>query len=67
MDQSNALSDSSSPSLDVLAEKYFGLAIPITDFCHIEETQHESYLGVVNDNKLSINQHIYDISKKSIC
>ena len=68
MDQANALSDNNSPSLALLAEKYLGLTIPTTDFIHIKETQHESYLGVINDNNLSFNQHIDDISKKQpIC
>ena len=67
MDQANALSDNNSPLLALLAEKYLGLTIPTTDFIHIKETQHESYLGVINDNKLSFNQHIDDTSKKAIC
>ena len=43
------------------------------DFCkcffiiiiiRIKETQHESYLVVIIDNKLNFNQHIDDMSKK---
>ena len=33
-------------------------------FIWIKETQHESYLGVIIDNKLNINQHVDDMSKK---
>ena len=67
MDQANALSDNNSPSLALIAEKYIGLTIPTTDFIHIKETQQECFLGVINDNKSSLNQHIDDISKKAIC
>ena len=42
--------------------------IVTTDFIHIKETQHESYLGLIIDNKLSFNQHIDDMSEKlQIC
>ena len=64
MYQANALSDSNSPLLALLAEKHLGLTVPTTDFIYIKETQYESYLGVIIDNKLSFNQHIDDMSKK---
>ena len=47
MYQANALSDNISPALALLAEKYLGFTVPTTDFIHIKETQHESYLGVI--------------------
>ena len=65
MYQANALSDNNSPLLALLAKKYFGFAVPTTDFIHIKETEHESYLGVIIDNKLNFNQHIDDMSKKA--
>ena len=65
MYQANALSDNNSPLLNLLVERYLGFTVPTTDFIHIEETQHESHLGVIIDNKLSFNQHIDDMSKKS--
>ena len=65
MYQVNALSDNISPALALLAEKHLGFAVPTTDFIHIKETQQESYLGVLIDNKLSFNQHIDDMSKKA--
>ena len=65
MYQANAISDNNSPLLALLAEKkHLGFTVPTTYFIHIEETQHESYLGAIIDNKLSLNQHIYDMSKK---
>ena len=63
MYQANALSDNS-PLLALLARKHIGFTVSSTDFIHIEETQHESYLGVIIDNKLKFNQHIDDMSKK---
>ena len=39
--------------------------MPTTDIIHIKQTQYESYLGVIIDNKLSFNQHIDDMSKKA--
>ena len=51
MHPANALSDNNSPSLALLAEKRLGFSVPTIDFYHIEETQRESYLGVVIDNK----------------
>ena len=65
MHQVNALSDNNSPLLALLAKKHLGFAVPTTYFIHIEETQHESYLGVIIDNKLNFNQHIDDMSKKA--
>ena len=65
MYQANASSDNNSPLLPLLAEKHLGFTVPTTDFIHIEETQHESYLGVIVENKLSFNQHIDDMSKKA--
>ena len=64
MYQANALSDNNSPLSAFLAKKHLGFTVPSTDFIHIEETQHESYLGVIIDNKLNFNQHIDDMSKK---
>ena len=61
----NALSDNISPTLAPLAEKHLGFTVPTTDYIHIKETQHESCLCVIIDNKLSLNQHIDDISKKA--
>ena len=58
MYQANALSDNNSPLLALLARKHLGFTVSSTDFIHIEETQHESYLGVIIDNKLNFNQHI---------
>ena len=63
MYQANALSDNISPALALLAEKHLGFTVPTTDFIHIKETQHESYLDVITGNKLSFNQHIDDIKK----
>ena len=65
MYQANALSDNNSPLLALLARKHLGFTVSSTDFIHIEETQHESYLGVIIDNKLNFNQHIDDISQKA--
>ena len=50
--------------LAILAVKHLGFTVPNTDFIHIAETQHESYICVIFDNKLSLNQHIDDMSKK---
>ena len=61
--QANALSDNISPALALLAEKHIGLTVPTTDFIHIKEKHHESYLGAIIDNKLSLNQLIDDMSK----
>ena len=65
MYQANALSDNISPALVLLAERCLDITVPTTYFIHIEETQHESYLFVIIDNKFSFNQHIDDISKKA--
>ena len=65
MYQANALSDNNSPLLALLAKKHLSFAVPSTDFIHIEETQHDSYLGIIIDNKLNFNQHIDDMSKKA--
>ena len=65
MYQANPLFDNNSPLLALLAKKHLGFTVPTTDFIHIEETQHESYLGVIIDNKLNFNQHIDDMSKKA--
>ena len=65
MYQPNALSDNNHPLLALLSKKHIGFAVPTTAFIHIEEKQHESYLGVMIDNKLSLNQHIDDMSKKA--
>ena len=54
-----------SSALVLLAEKILGFSEPTTYFIHIKETQHESYVGALIDNKLSLNQHIGDISKKA--
>ena len=62
MYQANALSDNNSPLLALLAKKHLAFTVPSTDFIHIEETQHEGYLGVIIDNKLCFNQHIDDMS-----
>ena len=51
MYQANALSDNNSPLLAKLAEKHLGFTVPTTDFIHINETQHESYLGVMIEKK----------------
>ena len=68
MYQANTSYDNNSPLLALLAEKHLGFTVPITDFIHIGQTQHETYLGVVIDYELSFNQHIDDMSKKlSIC
>ena len=66
MYQANALSDNISPAFALLAEKHLGFAVTTTDFIHINETQHESYLGVLIGNKLSFNLHIDDMPKKAI-
>ena len=65
MYQVNALSDNISTALAMLAERHLCFAMPTTVFIHIEETQHESYLSVILDNKLSFKQHIDDMSKKA--
>ena len=39
--------------------------MPSTDFIHVIETQNESYLGVMIDDKLSSNQHIDGMSQKA--
>ena len=65
MYQANALSDNNSPLLTLLAKKHLGFTVPSTDFIDIKETQHESYLGVIIDNKLNYNQHVDDMSKKA--
>ena len=65
MYQANALSDNNSPLLAKLAEKHLGFTVPTTDFIQINETQHESYLGVMIEKKKNFNQHIDDMSKKS--
>ena len=65
MYQVNALSDNICPALALLAEKHLDFMVPTIDSIHIKETQHESYLGVIRDNKLSPNQHIDDMSKKA--
>ena len=63
MYQVNAISDNISAALALLAEKNLGSTVPTTDFINIKETQHESYMGVIIDNKLCFNQHIDDMSK----
>ena len=65
MYQANALSNNNSPLLALLARKHLGFTVSSTDFIHIEETQHEGYLGVIIDNKLNFNQHIDDMSKEA--
>ena len=65
MYHANALSDNNSPLLALLAKKHLGFTVPPKDFIHIKQTQHESYLGVIIDNKLNFNQHIDDMSKKA--
>ena len=68
MYHANVLSDNISPALALLAEKHLSVTVPNIDFIHIKETQHESYLSFIIDNKLSLNQHIDDMSKKQpIC
>ena len=47
MYQANSLSDNDSPLLALLTKKHLGFAVTTTDFIHIEETQHESYIGVI--------------------
>ena len=64
MYKANALSDNNSPLLALLAKKHLGLTVPTTYCIHIKET-HDSYLGVMIDNKLNLNQHIDDMSKKA--
>ena len=59
--QANALSDKISPALALLAVKHFGFSVPTTDFIFLKETQHDSYLCVIADNKLSLNHHIDDM------
>ena len=65
MYQANVLSDNNSPLLPLLTRKHLGFTVPTTDFINIKETQHESNLGAMIDNKLSFNQHIDDMSKKA--
>ena len=65
MYQAKALSDNNFPLLALLAKKHLGPTVPTTDFIHIEETQHKSYLGVIIDNELNFDQHIDDMSKKA--
>ena len=55
MYQVNALSDNISPALAMQAEKHLGITVPTTDYIHTQETQHKCYLGVIMDNKLSLN------------
>ena len=62
--QVNAFSDNIFPTLALLADKYFGFTVPTTDFIHIKERQHETYLGLMIDNKLRFSQHIDDMSKE---
>ena len=66
MYQANAIYDNNSPLLALIAKKHLGFTVPTIDFIHIEETQHESYLGVIIDNKLNFDQDIDDMSKKAI-
>ena len=56
MYQANALSDNNSPLLALLAKKTLRLTLSSN-----HRTQHESYLGVIIDNKLSFCQHIDDM------
>ena len=63
--QANALSDNNSPLLAPLAKNHLGFTVPSTDFIHIKEAQHESYLGVIIYNELNFNQHIDDMSEKA--
>ena len=57
MYQANSLSDDNSPLLTLFADKHLGFTVPTTDFIHMKETQHESYLGVIISNKLRFDQH----------
>ena len=63
--QANALSCDISPLLALLAKKHLEFTVPTIDFIHIEETQHESYLGVIIDNELRYNLHIDNMSQKA--
>ena len=63
--QVNALSDNISPALALLTEKYLCFTVPTTDFTHIEETLHESYLSAMINNKSSFDKHIGDMLKKA--
>ena len=65
MHQVNALSDNTSPAFTLLAERHLHISAPITDLIHIKDTQHDGYLCVIVDNKLSFNQHIDDMSRKA--
>ena len=62
--QANVVSDDISPALALLAEKHLGFTVKTTDFFTLEK-QHENYLGVMLDNKLSFDQHIDEMSKKA--
>ena len=37
---------------------------PTTAFTHLEDIQSDKYLGVVLDNRLSLNNHTDEITKK---
>ena len=64
MYQENALSDNISPTLALLAEKHLGLSVSTIDFIHIKESQHETYLADIIDNKFYFDQRIDDMIKK---
>ena len=51
MYQANASSDNNSPAVALLDAKHIGFSVPTTDFIQTEETQNESYLDVIFDNK----------------
>ena len=53
-------------NLALFAEKHLGFTVPITDINHIKETQHESYLSVIIENKFSFIQHIDDLAENAI-
>ena len=64
MYQANALSYNNFPLLATLAGKHLGNTVPTTDFINIKEKQHEIYLGVIIDNKLSLD-NIDNMTKKA--
>ena len=60
----NELSGTISPAMALLAKKHLHFLVQNLDFDQIEETQHESYLGAIFDNKLTFNQHTNKMTKK---
>ena len=54
-----------SPILAPLTKRHFGVLVPTTNIIHIEETQHENYLGIIIVNKLSTYQKTDDLCKKA--